>query len=49
VKDFKHGELTEQIIRAFYDVYSELGHSFLESVYENAMLIALRESSIGVQ
>ncbi|MGZ7029879.1 MAG: GxxExxY protein, partial [Terriglobales bacterium] len=27
----------------FYDVYNELGHEFLESVYEEAMVIALRE------
>jgi GxxExxY protein len=49
VKDFKHGELTERIIGVFYDVYSELGHGFLESVYEKAMLIALREAGIEVQ
>jgi GxxExxY protein len=49
VKDFKHGELTDKIIRVFYDVYRELGHGFLESVYEKSMLIALREANIGVQ
>ncbi len=42
-----HHQLTEKIIRVFYDVYNELGHGFLESVYESAMLIALRE--IGLQ
>ena len=31
---FKHGELTEKIIGTFFDVYNELGHGFLESVYE---------------
>ena len=34
---FKHGELTGQIIEAFYAVYNRLGHGFLEKVYENAM------------
>jgi PD-(D/E)XK nuclease superfamily len=28
-----HEELTEKIIGVFYDVYNELGHGFLESVY----------------
>jgi hypothetical protein len=32
----KQRELTEKIIGAFYLVYNELGHGFLESVYENA-------------
>jgi len=39
---FKHGKLTHQIIGVFYEVYNELGHGFLESVYENATAIALR-------
>ncbi len=43
----KHGALTEKIIGVFYDVYNELGPGFLESVYEEALLIALRE--IGLQ
>ena len=41
-EQFKHSELTEAIIGTFYEVYNELGHGFLESVYENSMLIALR-------
>jgi GxxExxY protein len=36
-RGFKHRELTEKIIGVFYDVYNELGHGFLESVYEEAM------------
>jgi GxxExxY protein len=42
----KHGELTQRIIGVFYDVYNELGHGFLESVYEDAMVIALREAGL---
>jgi GxxExxY protein len=42
----KHGALTERIIRVFYDVYSELGNGFLESVYEESMMIALRQEGI---
>jgi len=36
-----HKDLTSQIIKAFYNVFNELGYGFLESVYENAMLIEL--------
>ena len=45
-KDFKHRELTQKIIGVFYNVYNELGHGFLESVYENAMTFALREAGL---
>jgi GxxExxY protein len=38
--NLKHHELTEKIIGAFYDVYNELGHGFLESVYERSLAIA---------
>ena len=42
----KHADLTEKIIGAFYDVYNELGHGFLESVYQNSMLIALQNTGV---
>jgi GxxExxY protein len=44
-----HQVLTERIIKVFYDVYNELGHGFLESVYEGAMEIALQEAGLEVQ
>jgi len=44
----KEGELTEKIIGVFYDVYNELGHGFLESVYEEAMSIALSQAGMRV-
>jgi GxxExxY protein len=47
--DLKHSDLTGKIIGVFYSVYNELGHGFLESVYEEAMTIALREAGIKVQ
>jgi GxxExxY protein len=46
---FPHRDLTEKIIGAFYDVYNELGFGFLESVYHNAMLIALRDLGLSVE
>ena len=38
-KDVKHKELTEKIIKVFYEVYNTLGYGFLENVYENAMMV----------
>ncbi|MGH9908813.1 MAG: GxxExxY protein [Pyrinomonadaceae bacterium] len=32
-KRFKHREVTQKIIGFFFEVYSDLGHGFLESVY----------------
>ena len=43
----KHENLTGQIIKAFYNVYNELGYGFLEKVYENAL--ALELESIGLR
>jgi GxxExxY protein len=45
----KHSDLTEKIIGIFYEVYNELGHGFLESVYEEALAIALAEQQIFFQ
>ena len=44
-----HQELTEKVIGIFYEVYNELGHGFLESVYEEAMSIALPDQQIFFQ
>jgi GxxExxY protein len=45
---FKHRELTSKVIGVFYDVYNELGHGFLESVYERSFEIAIRSFGIKV-
>ena len=37
----KYGDLTEKIIAVFYEVYNELGHGFLESVYHRSFEYAL--------
>lgn len=42
----KHENLTDKIIGIFFDVYNELGYGFLESVYEQAMLVALRAAGL---
>ena len=46
--NYKHADLTEQIIGAFYHVYNSLGYGFLEKVYENAMVIELRRHGLEV-
>ena len=43
-----HSEVTEQIIGVFFDVYNELGHGFIESVYENALVVALDQAGLPV-
>ena len=45
----KHFETTDKILHAFYDVYNELGPGCLESVYEQAMTIAMCEFGLDVQ
>src|SRR5438309_12039397 len=44
---FKHKEITDKIIKVFYEVYNELGHGFLDSVYERSLEIAL--NSLGLK
>jgi len=45
--DLKHGLITDQILKVFYEVYNELGHGFLESVYHRALVLALE--SVGLR
>ena len=44
-----HEELTNNIIKTFYDVYNELGFGFLEKVYQNALFIELRSRGFKVE
>jgi GxxExxY protein len=44
----KHHETTERIIGVFYDVYNALGYGFLESVYREAMRVALTQAGMRV-
>jgi GxxExxY protein len=41
-----HHDLTEKVIGAFFNIYNELGHGFLESVYEQAFSVALAENGV---
>ncbi|WP_229665868.1 GxxExxY protein [Flavobacterium suaedae] len=41
--------MTGEIIKAFYDVYNELGYGFLERVYQNALFIELKQRGFDVE
>ena len=47
--DLRHFELTQKIIAVFYEVYNELGHGFLESVYQKSLILALKDVGLIVQ
>jgi GxxExxY protein len=44
-----HEELTQKILEACFEVSNELGAGFLESVYQNALLIALQQKELKAQ
>jgi GxxExxY protein len=41
-----HQELTDVIIKTFYEVYNELGYGFLEKVYQNSLYLELKIKAI---
>ena len=48
-KEMKHQELTAKIIECAYNVYNTLGYGFLESVYQNALLIELLKAGLRAE
>jgi len=44
-----HEEITNKILSACFEVSKELGAGFLESVYQNALLIALQGKGLFVE
>ncbi|MBC7422967.1 MAG: GxxExxY protein [Ferruginibacter sp.] len=45
-----HADITDKILRSFYNVYNKLGYGFLETVYENSMIIECKKTDFrGVQ
>lgn len=47
--NYKYGDVTELIIKAFYNVYNKLGYGFLEKVYENSLLIEIKKLGMCVK
>ena len=41
--EYLYSKETSEIIKAFYDVYNELGYGFLERVYKNALYKELKK------
>lgn len=44
-----HKELSEVILKVFYEVYNGLGYGFLENVYQNAMYFELKSQGFKVE
>jgi GxxExxY protein len=44
----KHSDLSEKVIKVFYQVHTELGYGFSEKVYQKAFGIAMREIGLKV-
>ena len=49
MSDLLHGEITHEIIGAFYDTYNALGWGYPESIYANAMPIFLRRRGLRLE
>ena len=46
---YKHSDITDQILGAFYAVYSALGYGFVEDIYIKALMIELKRRGLNVQ
>lgn len=42
-ENFKYSEITDKIIKVYYNVYNQLGYGFLEKVYEHALMIEIQK------
>jgi GxxExxY protein len=49
MENLLHENITEQIIKTYYEVYNELGYGFLERVYQNAMILELKNKGLNVE
>ena len=49
MKGVEHAELTQKILSCAFEVSNELGIGFVESVYENSLLIALHQKGLKVE
>ena len=43
-----NNKLTSLILKTYYEIYNELGYGFLEKVYQNALLIELKNKGLEV-
>lgn len=47
-EEYKHKDITELIIKAYYAVYNALGYGFLEKVYVAALIIEMQKLGLEV-
>ncbi|MCA0364276.1 MAG: GxxExxY protein [Bacteroidetes bacterium] len=45
----KHDDITQRVIKTFFQVYNELGYGFLEKVYQNSFYLALKQEGLEVE
>ena len=48
-KEILEKELTNKIIKSFYNVYNKLGYGFLEKVYEKSLIIEFTKQEIDCE
>lgn len=48
-EEYPHADLTKVIIACVYSVYNALGPGFLEAIYENALIVALKKKGLMVE
>jgi GxxExxY protein len=47
IDNYQHSDITEVIIKAFYNVYNKLGYGFLEKVCEKALAIECKKLGLN--
>lgn len=47
--NFLHKNLSDVILKIYYEVFNELGYGFLEKVYQNAMYLELKSKGYKVE
>ena len=47
--DYKHSDITKEVIGAAFEVHNTLGSGFLEKVYQNALMVELKLRKIGAE
>ena len=47
--NYLHTDITGKILKAYFNVFNQLGYGFLEKVYENAMLIELKSFGLNCE
>lgn len=47
--DLLHKNLSDTILKIYFEVYNELGYGFLEKVYQNAMYLELKSQGYKVE